>query len=300
MEDNKIKAAVGIAKCPKTNQLYGVRVEEINGKWCATWAFPIKSEVAKREGYTVNQFPKGLIYDPQYPGCPYCHSKEDLAALTAQMSKRALKVVVTSPNFDNIGKILSSLKINYESFLKAGFNCDLLFLNCGTSDNIDSAGLRKFVESGGCVYASDLTDDIISRAFPGYFNFEGHVGEECKIYADVVDTELREIVGNKIMIEFDMPIWAVLRGSRGQTLLAGAKGSDYAGLPIMVKVPFGKGIIFYTCFHNHAQASEKERALLQLLVLKQIGSNSNSSIEDAGASIGIDVNAIKAMFRSNF
>ena len=115
-----------------------------------------------------------------------------------------------------------------------------------------------------------------------------------------MDSELREIVGNKILIEFDMPIWAVLNKSQGSTLLVGSSGSKYSGLPIMVKVAFGKGIIFYTCFHNHSQASEKEQALLQLLVLKQIGSNANMSIEEASAGIGIDINKIKAKFKTNY
>jgi len=32
----KIKAAVGIAKCPTTNKVYGVRIEERGSKWAAT------------------------------------------------------------------------------------------------------------------------------------------------------------------------------------------------------------------------------------------------------------------------
>ncbi len=298
--DNKVNALVGIAKCPHTKQLYGVRIEIEKNKWIATWAFSIRPEIAKREGYTANQFPSDLIYSKEYPGCPYCHRKEDLAEISKPEIKKTLKVGVSSPCYDDIGKILTSLKIPHEPFTKCQFNCNLLFLNCGTNDSINPSQLKKYVESGGCVYASDLTDTIISSAFPGLFNFKGHVGEVCKIYADVVDSELREIVGNKILIEFDMPIWAVLNKSQGSTLLVGSSGSKYSGLPIMVKVAFGKGIIFYTCFHNHSQASEKEQALLQLLVLKQIGSNANMSIEEASAGIGIDINKIKAKFKTNY
>ena len=37
-----------------------------------------------------------------------------------------------------------------------------------------------------------------------------------------------------------------------------------------------------------------------LLVLKQIGSNSNCSIEEAGADLGIDIERIKSKFKSNW
>lgn len=300
MVSNKIDALVGIAKCPHAGQVYGVRIEIEKNKWTATWAFAIKPEIAKREGYTANQFPSNLIYSKEYPGCPYCHRMEDLAEISKPAVKKTLKIGVSSPCYDDIGKILSSLKIPHEPFSKCQFNCNLLFLNCGTNDIININQLRKYVEAGGCVYASDLTDTIISSAFPGLFNFQGHVGEVCKIYADVVDKELQEIVGDRILIEFDMPIWAVLNKSQGSTLLIGSQGSKYANLPIMVKVPYGKGIIFYTCFHNHAQASEKEKALLQLLVLKQIGSSSNMSIKEASIEIGVDLNKIKSKFRTNY
>lgn len=68
----------------------------------------------------------------------------------------------------------------------------------------------------------------------------------------------------------------------------------------MVSLKYGKGTIFFTCFHNHVQTSEKEKALLQLLVLKQLGSNSDQSIEETGAELGIDVEKIKSKFSSNW
>ena len=31
-------------------------------------------------------------------------------------------------------------------------------------------------------------------------------------------------------------------------------------MPIMIMKKYGKGIVFYTSFHNHAQSSEKEKS----------------------------------------
>jgi hypothetical protein len=53
------------------------------------------------------------------------------------------------------------------------YNCDLLFVNCGTRDLLDPASLRRFVHADGGLYASDLTSGLITNAFPGIFRFGG-------------------------------------------------------------------------------------------------------------------------------
>ncbi len=167
---DKVNAIVGLAKCPSSGKLYGVRIEIDGKKWTATWAFPISEEVAKREGYTQNVFPSDLKYSSRYPVCPYCGKREDLAAIS-QPKRQPPKIAVSSANFDDIGKILKTLGIKFLPYQYCKFDCDLLFLNCGTNDSVNIAGLRDFVDKGGCVYASDLTDSIITAAFPGYFKF---------------------------------------------------------------------------------------------------------------------------------
>lgn len=236
--------------------------------------------------------------------CPTCGKTIDIPATTSKNivcsseppKKKDLRIAVSSPCFDNIGEILNSLKIPYQDFISVGYNCDLLFLNCGTYDEINTRELEQFVANGGCLYASDLTlDHILSHAFGKHLVTHSH-GNPCKIWANVDDPELRAIVGSRIEIEFDLGGWCVLKSSTGTTLLSAASGSAYAGLPLVVRVPYKKGTIFYTSFHNYAQASEKETALLQLLVFKQLGSNSNMSIEEVGNNIGVNINRIKAKF----
>jgi hypothetical protein len=103
-------------------------------------------------------------------------------------------------------------------------------------------------------------------------------------------------------IEFDMPCWQIIAACKGATLLRSARkgaGAD-KGVPMMVKIEHGKGLIFYTSFHNHAQASEKEKALLQLLVLRQVGAKLNASLEFAGKTLGVDMEKIKAAFKYDF
>jgi hypothetical protein len=73
-----ISAIVGIVSCPATGNIYGIRMEEyIKDNWTATWSFPIDQKMAIREGYIKNEIPINLIFDADYPGCPYCKKRED-------------------------------------------------------------------------------------------------------------------------------------------------------------------------------------------------------------------------------
>lgn len=210
----------------------------------------------------------------------------------AQLARRwTQKIYVTSPGYDDIGGVLDSMGVTYEPF-SGEYDCDLLFVNCGTDDRLDPASLQRFVQAGGCLYASDLTSSLIAQAFPGMFQFTGS-GRVGLVAANVVDDELRQVVGDSTAIDFDMPDWAVLGGCQGATLVEAAPGTAYAGRPLMVEVECGQGAIFYTCFHNHAQVSDQEGVLLQLLVLKQISTASSTTVAQAGQSLGISLTSLQ-------
>jgi len=200
------------------------------------------------------------------------------------------KIYVSSSGYDDIGNVLRSMRVPFESFRRR-YDCELLFINCGTTDHVDRASLRRFVHDGGYLYASDLTSSLLTRTFPGMFKF-GRKGRAGMVRAKIVDDELRQVAGDSTTIHFDLPDWSVLRGCQGETLVEGAKGA-YAGRPLMVKVAHGEGAIFYTSFHNRAQVSEQERVLLQLLVLKQISASSNMTVAQASQSLGISLPSVR-------
>ena len=295
MKNEKITAVVGLVKCPNTKKLYGVRIDTTSKEWKATWAFPIREEVAKREGYEENEFPPNIQYDKEYPGCPYCNAAEDLVKISKKPVKKSLSFVVSSSGCDDIGSILRSMNIKYRNYSPLDYKCDVLFINCLTSDYFDAKSLNQYVNNGGCLYASCYADSLIKEAFPGIFNTDhsGKVHDEDVI---VEDAELRAVIGNKIRVKFDT-VWAKLYTATESTCILRSTQTE---LPIMVSRKYGKGSIFFTCFHNHVQASEKEKALLQLLVLRQVGINSNMTIDEAGQSLGVDVDAIKAKFKTNW
>lgn len=66
------EAKIAICKCGEAKKVFGVRFEADGLAWKYTWAFPIREETARREGYD-NTILKGNIYpDEEYLGCPYC------------------------------------------------------------------------------------------------------------------------------------------------------------------------------------------------------------------------------------
>jgi len=67
-----LKAAVVLAKCPKTKKLYGMRIEQREKDWVRTWAFPIDEQKAKSEGFAANKVSGSMTAVDNYPGCPYC------------------------------------------------------------------------------------------------------------------------------------------------------------------------------------------------------------------------------------
>lgn len=206
------------------------------------------------------------------------------------------RIYVTSPGFDDIGSVLRSMNVKYAPF-RGSYDCSFLFINCGTHDDIDPRQLAGFVDSGGCLYVSDLAGDRLESAFPELFVFDGTGGDRGEIDALVVDRELRAISGRIIRIEFDMGAWKVLRHCHGHAIIRSANAGRYADLPIMVSVRRGNGIIFYTCFHNRAQQSAQEKRMLQLLVLKQLSIAEGSSVEQVGSSLGVRMDEVRRDFR---
>jgi len=202
-----------------------------------------------------------------------------------------LRLSVTSPGSDDIGSILKTLGLEYAAFNSTGFDCDVLFINCLTGDTIDSAKLNLFVKNGGCAYISDLASSHLEKAFPGYITYTNN-GKTGTVKAAVNDPELREILGAKINIVYDLSSWSIVSKHKGDCLITG-KESPYNGTPMMFTFQYGEGSVFYTSFHNRAQASEKEKMVLQAMLLKQIGTVYDVGIHQIGKILGIDVDRIQ-------
>jgi hypothetical protein len=67
-----LNAKVILARCSKTRKTFGIRIEQRNGDWVRTWAFPIDEHKAKREGFDAETVSGSLKAVSGYPGCPHC------------------------------------------------------------------------------------------------------------------------------------------------------------------------------------------------------------------------------------
>lgn len=67
------EANVVLAKCRKSYQTYGIRIEyRTDDIWHCTWAFPITETGASNEGYGDTMISGRVEADSEFPGCPYC------------------------------------------------------------------------------------------------------------------------------------------------------------------------------------------------------------------------------------
>lgn len=221
-------------------------------------------------------------------------AKANAVAMGIERIKRE-GLQVTAPYYDDIGFILEDLDFNYQNYSPEE-HAEMLFLNCGTATRIDIGHLRRFVENGGVLYASDLAGGILESAFPGVFDFVGNTGSRGHLIAFVEDPDLQAVIGPVTELHFDLNGWSELNAIReGRVLMR----SEHSGLPLMVEVPVGAGRIFYTCFHNHQQSSGKEMAIMKLLIAKQVSGAIKQPFQETAQHMGIDLKAMKQQFSAD-
>lgn len=231
-----------------------------------------------------------------------------------------LRLAVTPAEFDDMGRLLRQLGEGYaydqialEELLDPEKlkQYDVIFMTCGGSpeswlgeaigdgernsriftvrpevaERMRSA-LRGFVEQGGTLYASDWRFQVLQIAFPDLVDAEKAVrGDKQEVEAEVVDSGLREVIGERIPLNFDLPGWyPAAFGPRGATTyVRGAyRASDGQQLasPLLVRVPFGQGSILFTSFHNEAVNSEIETKLLKYLVFTTVTAKVQSKVRE--------------------
>jgi hypothetical protein len=69
-----LNAKICIAKCAKTKNTFGIRLEQRGSVWVMTWAFKIDERTAKHEGFD-DTITGSIQNSAEYPGCPYCGNK---------------------------------------------------------------------------------------------------------------------------------------------------------------------------------------------------------------------------------
>lgn len=203
-----------------------------------------------------------------------------------------LRIAVTRIGCDDVGSVLAKLDYDYSvigdhdltNFTSLA-KYDILFVNCGTGGDAaaNSESLREFVRRGGVLYVSDLSAPQINLAFPNFVEFSSGGIADQAIVVDVVDQDLRTIIGSHIKIYFDLPAWVPVQevNKDVHTYLKGSFETNYGhkrDKPILISFKYGMGEVIYSSFHSHKQTSEAEEKLLKFLVLKPVSITSKIPI----------------------
>lgn len=183
---------------------------------------------------------------------------------------------------------------------------DQVFLNCGfgvawmggEADGAQplkaewAANLNAFIENGGSVYTSDWAYFMAEGIAPDNIDFYGSEDESVgaplagvaeTVTADVHDPNIKELVGERVPISYDLDIWAIAQAAADHTdVLLTADVSAYqqdGSISTLEAVPLAvrfvdtesdarpPGQLIYTTFHNEQQMTERMEAILFEFIL---------------------------------
>ncbi len=164
-------------------------------------------------------------------------------AAAAADHARPLRLAVTPPEYDDMGKLLDTLGSGYD-YTKIAMNdlldadrlrkYDVVFLTCGGvpqdwlgrrtgRGQRDATGvfrvrpkigqqvcqsLRRFVDAGGTLYVSDWQFGLLAIAFPEFVDLaKTNEGAVQTVHAEVIDPGLRKLLGKAVDLKFERPGW---------------------------------------------------------------------------------------------
>ena len=186
---------------------------------------------------------------------------------------------VTHASTDNVGQILRVFSRGAEIQIVEGVHTARqlisfsgIFINCGSHHGISSEALREYVYGGGVVYASDHAGYNIKAAFPGLFDYEVVSAALSVRNASVVHSGLVSHMGLEYFnIEFDMGGWYIITQMPGNaTTYIQGYIPGHGVTPLAISFNYGEGTVFFTSFHNSAQASGSMIDFIGYLVFRTL------------------------------
>ena len=107
------KAFATMAICEETKRPFGITVDYVSQRhYKFVWAFKIDREKAHREGYDTKTVTGSVELDPDYPGCPYCGTKDFYICGCGKVVCYHGQQRVTCPECGQVGEITQVSEIS--------------------------------------------------------------------------------------------------------------------------------------------------------------------------------------------
>jgi hypothetical protein len=209
------------------------------------------------------------------------------------------KIAVTDPGQDDIGKILETIDMPFDSIglddlRNASIldNYDAVFIN--SSDDISVASsdiiLSTWVSSGGALYLSGKGAEYMKFLWPGKITFaepDSYIGSANSagefVNAEIMDeSSAISLSYTDVELGYHQSGWApIVDVENGSRIIAKADasgivplqaidnlpiGEDFSSMPVALAFHQGKGMVFYTNFHYQSGITGVEGKFLKYFV----------------------------------
>ncbi len=201
-------------------------------------------------------------------------------------------IAVASGSYDDIGSILDNMNIEYDpivtnssffSDLDQMREYDIIFAECGT-DNMGLGGggfgsdgdeiaynIRRYIEEGSSLYASDWASRFVRDTIPEAIEFTDSTGDSKEVTADV-ESELMQMVleSDTAEVNFNLGGWHMMveAGPSTEVQFQGEAGGSERPFMAIYDDPIGGGRAIYTSFHNNNQATGDMEDILEFMIFQ--------------------------------
>jgi len=195
---------------------------------------------------------------------------------------QTIKIGVTAPRHDNVGQILSHFGAGVDFYSLSRANTESLeslskfyavFINCGSHGHIDPRVLSSFVYQGGIVYASDHAGRVLQAAFPDVVEFATSPAQVVSKANVVHSTLASHMRASYLRVVFDLGGWYAITSldDKATVYIEGNIRGDIRRrgiIPLAMSFNYGQGTVFYTSFHNSAQATSHMINFIEYLIFR--------------------------------
>lgn len=202
-------------------------------------------------------------------------------------------IAVADGSFDNIGEILDNMNIEYDdisnnssffSDLDEMKQYDIIFAECGTNEmglggggfgnDVDDIAynIRRYVETGHSLYASDWASSFVRYTIPEAATFADSTGGSQDATAEVVSDDMQMLLESDTAdINFNLGGWHIMEEA-GLATDVQFRGdvNEMDDIPFMIVYddPIGNGRAIYTSFHNQSQATGDMEDILEFMIFQ--------------------------------